>query len=307
MTEHHEGATLNIQGNYSENCPEWSHSYLVMDPEEHIAGAFSALWKEMGGQLTGVIKPGITPRKAKLFHSIESRTLAEVIRGMNKFSNNLMSRMLLLTLSAETRGAPASIAQGQSLIADWLDRSNLPSGLVRVSNGAGLARDAQLSAETIGRLLQIAFESPLMPEFMASLPIVGIDGTMRRRLRKSGLAGRAHIKTGSLNDVSSMAGYVQDRHNQRWVVTLIINHPGLQAWKGKQVQDAVLRWVYQGPKRVADETGLITEASVPECKGQQQTQSQAEESTDKSLSIPVQTKQQMLRTAAIEGNAPLDK
>lgn len=307
MTEHHQGATLKIKGSYSENCPEWSNHYLVMDPDDHIAGAFSALWKTIGGQISGVIKPGITPHKARLVHSIESRPLAEVIRGMNKFSNNLMSRMLLLTMSAETRGAPASIAQGQRLIADWLDRSKLPSGMVRVSNGAGLARDAQITAETIGRMLQRAFESPLMPEFMASLPIVGIDGTMRRRLRKTGLAGRAHIKTGSLNDVSSMAGYVQDRHNQRWVVTLIINHPGLQAWKGKQVQDAVLRWVYQGPKRVSDETGLITETSAPECNDQLQTQVHPEESADRLLSSAAQTGKQLLRTAAIDGNKHSDK
>ncbi len=307
FAEQKEGATLNIQGDYSGNCPEWSHAYLVMDPDDHIAGAFSALWKEMGGQLKGLIKPGSMPREAKLLHSIESRPLAEMIRGMNKFSNNLMSRMLLLTLSAETRGAPARIAQGQSLIADWLSRSKLPAAMVRVSNGAGLSRDAQLSAEIIGRLLQIAYESPLMPEFMGSLPIVGIDGTMRLRLRKSGLTGRAHIKTGSLNDVSSMAGYVQDRHNQRWVVTLIINHSGLQSWEGKQVQDAVLRWVYQGPERVSHETGVITEASAPECNGQLQTQIHSETTTEKFLSSPAQAEKQQLRTAAIEGNTPLDK
>ncbi|MEN8168147.1 MAG: D-alanyl-D-alanine carboxypeptidase/D-alanyl-D-alanine-endopeptidase, partial [Pseudomonadota bacterium] len=241
LSEHNAGATLNIQGNYSVNCPEWSNAYLVMDPAEHFAGAFRALWKEMGGELKGVIKPGLVPNHAKFFHQIQSRPLAEVIRDMNKFSNNLMSRMLLLTVSAETRGVPAKSAQGQSLIADWLDSWKLPSTKVLVSNGSGLARNAQISTEIIGRLLQTAFESPLMPEFIASFPIVGIDGTMRKRFRKTGLAGRAHIKTGSLNDVSSMAGYVQDQHNQRWVVTLIINHSGLAAWRGKQVQDAVLQ------------------------------------------------------------------
>lgn len=303
LSEHNDGATLNIQGNYSVNCPEWSNAYLVMDPAEHIAGAFSALWKEMGGQLKGVIKQGIAPRKAKPFHSIESRPLAEVIRGMNKFSNNLMSRMLLLTVSAETQGTPATIAQGQSLVADWLGRWKLPSAMVRVSNGAGLARDAQISAEIIGRLLQTAFQSPLMPEFMASLPIVGIDGTMRKRLRKTGLAGRAHIKTGSLNNVSSMAGYVQDQHNQRWVVTLIINHSGLAAWQGKQVQDAVLQWVYRSPERKTLGTGQIADRSMRECGDQLQTQVHSEKTTGGSLSHPVQAKQagkQQLRTAAIE-------
>ena len=104
------------------------------------------------------------PKQAKHIHSIESPPLAEIIRGINKFSNNLMSRMLLLTIAAETQGAPARITQSQGLIKDWLDSKQLPSSLVRVSNGAGLARDAQISAKIIGRLLQAAFESPVKPE-----------------------------------------------------------------------------------------------------------------------------------------------
>ena len=287
LSEHNDGARINIQGNYSKNCPEWSNTYLIMDPVEHIGGAFSALWKEMGGELKGSIKPGLVPSKAKRFHSIESRPLAEVIRGINKFSNNLMSRMLLLTVAAETRGAPAKTTHGQGLVTDWLKSWNLPSAMVRVSNGSGLSRDAQISAESIGHLLQAAFESPLMPEFTASLPIVGIDGTMRKRLRKTGLTGRARIKTGSLNDVSSMAGYVQDRNNQRWVVALLINHPGLEVLQGKQVQDAVLRWVYQGYERRAIDKGQIAGTKALECEDLQQIQ--------------------LLQTAAIESDKPLEQ
>lgn len=286
LSEHNDGASVNIQGNYSANCPEWSNAYLIMDPTEHIGGAFSALWNEMGGEFKGSIKPGLVPVKAKRFHSIQSRPLAEVIRGMNKFSNNLMSRMLLLTVAAETHGAPAKSSQGQGLITNWLNSWKLPSAMVRVSNGSGLSRDAQISAKIIGRLLQAAFESPLMPEFMASLPIVGIDGTMRQRLHKTGLAGRARIKTGSLNDVSSMAGYVQDQNNQRWVVTLLINHAGLAVWQGKQIQDAVLRWVYQGHERRALGTEKIADAK-------------AKESADQHI--------QLLQTAAIEDKKPLEK
>ena len=93
-------------------------------------------------------------------------------------------------------------------------------------------------------LLQ-AFASPVMPEFMASLPIAGVDGTMRRRLSDSPLSGRAHIKTGSLDDVSSMAGYVLDRNGRRWVVVLMLNHES-QAWRGRKIRDALLAWVYDG-------------------------------------------------------------
>ncbi len=267
LSEQQSSATLELQGEYSANCPEWSKTYLVMDPAEHLGGAFSALWKELGGELKGAVKAGLLPPRSKRFHSIESPPLAEVIRDMNKFSNNLMSRMLLLTVAAEGQGAPATASLGQGLIKAWLGKWQIPAGIVRVSNGSGLAREAQISTEIIGRMLQAAYASPLMPEFISSLPLVGIDGTMRKRLRNSELVGRAHIKTGTLNNVSAMAGYVQDHDNQRWVVALIINHQGLQSWQGKQVQDAVLRWVYQSPEQAPWGSSQIAAAAVMKCEG----------------------------------------
>jgi D-alanyl-D-alanine carboxypeptidase/D-alanyl-D-alanine-endopeptidase (penicillin-binding protein 4) len=266
LAEQPKGATLELQGEYAASCPEWNSTYLVMEPPEHIGGAFKAIWKELGGELKGSVKTGLLPQGSKRFHRIESATLAEVIRDMNKYSNNLMSRMLLLTVAAEHGVLPATAEGGQDLIKDWLRKWQLPSALVRVSNGSGLAREAQVSAEIVGRMLQAAYASPLMPEFISSLPLVGIDGTMRKRLRNTALVGRAHIKTGSLNNVSAMAGYVQDRHDQRWVVAIIINHKGLQSWRGKQVQDAVLRWVYQGPT-LKPVKGQITTAAVTNCEG----------------------------------------
>jgi D-alanyl-D-alanine carboxypeptidase/D-alanyl-D-alanine-endopeptidase (penicillin-binding protein 4) len=266
LAEQQNGASLELQGEYAASCPEWSKSYLVMQPTDHVGGAFSALWKELGGELKGSIKTAPLPSGSKRFHSIESPTLAEVIRNMNKYSNNLMSRMLLLTVTAEQGELPASPERALDLVKTWLGKWRLPSGLVKVSNGSGLARDAQISSEIIGRMLQAAYASPLMPEFIASLPLAGIDGTMRKRLRNTELVGRAHIKTGTLNDVSAMAGYVQDRQDQRWVVACIINHKGLQSWQGKQVQDAVLRWLYQGPD-TKPLKGQIATAALGKCEG----------------------------------------
>ena len=265
LSEQNSGATLELKGEYAASCPEWNSTYLVMDPAEHLGGAFKALWEELGGELKGRVKTGLLPSQSKRFHSIESPTLAEVIRDMNKYSNNLMSRMLLLTVAAESGSLPATQEQGQGLIKDWLRKWQLPAALVRVSNGSGLAREAQVSAELVGRMLQAAYASPLMPEYISSLPLVGIDGTMRKRLRKTDLVGRAHIKTGSLRDVSAMAGYVQDRNDRRWAVALIINHKGLQSWQGKQVQDAVLRWLYQG-QDIKPLKGRIATAALSKCE-----------------------------------------
>jgi D-alanyl-D-alanine carboxypeptidase/D-alanyl-D-alanine-endopeptidase (penicillin-binding protein 4) len=241
------GATVALKGSFSVDCPEWENTYLVMEPDTHVGGAFDALWRELGGEVDGIVKRGVKPQGAKLFHNTESPTLGEVIRGMNKYSNNLMSRLLMLTVAAEAYGAPGTLEKGRRAVEDWeRSKGHMFAGL-RVGNGSGLSRIARVSAADLGQMLLAAYHSPVMPEFMASLAIAGVDGTMRRRLRDSEVAGRGHIKTGSLNNVSAMAGYVLDRGNRRWAVALLINHPGLMHWQGRQIQDRLLRCIYDAP------------------------------------------------------------
>jgi D-alanyl-D-alanine carboxypeptidase/D-alanyl-D-alanine-endopeptidase (penicillin-binding protein 4) len=163
---------------------------------------------------------------------------------MNKFSNNLMSRHIFLTLGAERYGAPGTVEKARRTIGEWLvERLGHDAGIF-VDNGAGLSRRIRLTAAAVGQLLEAAHKSPLMPEFMSSLAIIGIDGTMRRRLRDTPLAGRGHIKTGSIDNVSSLAGYVVDRTGRRWIVVLMINPQGIN-WRGGSVQDAFLQWIYE--------------------------------------------------------------
>ena len=126
----------------------------------------------------------------------------------------------------------------------WLDLHGLQFPKLILDNGAGLSRKTRISAQEMGTLLRVAFDSPQMPEFISSLPIAAVDGTMRKRLREDRVGGRAHIKTGSLDDVSTMAGYVLGRSGHRYAVVAFINHQGVQSWQGKQVQDTLLRWVH---------------------------------------------------------------
>ncbi len=241
------GARVRLRGQYAAGCGERSYNRLVLDPEPHLAGAFTALWQALGGTLGGGWRVAEAGEGARLLVRQDSPPLGEVIRGMNKYSNNLMSRHLLLTMGAEAHGAPATPEKGRRALADWLRRADLSLPGLVVDNGSGLSRDARISAAGVGALLEAAFAGPHMADFMASLSVAGTDGTMRRRLRTGEVAGRARIKTGSLNNVNTMAGYVLDRRGRRWAVVLMINHRGLMAWQGKQAQDALLRWVHAGP------------------------------------------------------------
>ena len=161
---------------------------------------------------------------------------------MNKFSNNVMARQLFLTLAAEESGAPATSEGAQRAVKNWLAKKGLDFPELAIENGSGLSRSDRISAQSLTAMLVSAFRSPSMPELLASLPVVAVDGTMRRRLKNGAIAGQAHIKTGTLSDVRAIAGYVLDRNGRRHAVTLIINHPN--APQSQAAQDALLNWVY---------------------------------------------------------------
>jgi D-alanyl-D-alanine carboxypeptidase/D-alanyl-D-alanine-endopeptidase (penicillin-binding protein 4) len=154
-----------------------------------------------------------------------------------------MARQLLLTIAAETGGTPATPERGAAAIRGWLASKAIDAAPLIMENGSGLSRVERVSAGMMGRMLVAAYQSPVMPELISSLPLVAYDGTMRKRLTTQTVAGRAHIKTGSLNDVRAIAGYVLAASGKRYVVVCIINHANAGA--GQSAHDALLQWIYE--------------------------------------------------------------
>ena len=154
-----------------------------------------------------------------------------------------MARQLLLTLAAEKIGLPANEAKGMAAVTAWLVQKNLHFDELRLENGSGLSRTERISAQHLGQLLVSAYHSPIMPEFMASFSIAGLDGTAQKRLIGSDMVGRAHLKTGSIDGVSAIAGYVLDSQNKRHVLVMLVNDK--KAGAGKNAQDALIKWVHQ--------------------------------------------------------------
>ena len=183
------------------------------------------------------------PAAARLLARSESPALAEVVREINKYSNNVMARQLYLTLGAEAAKRPARIEDADAAVRDWLARKELRMPELVIENGAGLSRSDRIGAENLGRLLAAAFASPVMPEFVASLPLAGIDGTMKKRLSGNGVAGQAHIKTGYLDGARALAGYVLDRRGKRTIVVFLAHQTN--AGPTKAAQDALLACVYE--------------------------------------------------------------
>ncbi len=234
---------LTLSGSYPVACGEKSLSLGVLSHPLFVLGVFRQLWQELGGSFPGRLRDGTAPADARLVSSIASPSLAEVVRDINKFSNNVMARQLFLTLGAEAVHGAASPADAERAVRAWLARKQLNFPELVLENGSGLSRRERLSAGSLARLLALAWASPLMPEFVASLPLAAVDGTMKKRLRQNGAAGQAHIKTGSLDGVKTIAGYVQDREGKWQIVVFLINHANAAA--AQEAQDALLQWVYQ--------------------------------------------------------------
>jgi len=228
-----------FRGAYPLSCGEQLWHLSLLDHGRYFAAAFGALWSNAGGTWSGRLREGSVPADARRIALHESAPLAEVIRDVNKFSNNVMARQVYLTLGTDGGRAPATPARAEAAIRAWLDSRGLAMPELVLENGAGLSRIERVSAGSLARLLRHAFAGPLMPELMASLPLAGVDGTMRKR---NGAAGAAHVKTGLLADVRAVAGYVHAASGRRYVVVAFINHPN--ARNGQAAHDALLQWVH---------------------------------------------------------------
>jgi D-alanyl-D-alanine carboxypeptidase/D-alanyl-D-alanine-endopeptidase (penicillin-binding protein 4) len=239
------GVGVSFRGGFAASCGEktWHVHPHQMTQNQYFGMVFSQLWRDLGGTLSGAVKNGNLPQDARLLAEWVSPTLSEVIRDMNKFSNNVMARQLFLALSADNPAVPATPQRSAQLIKAWLAGKGIDAPELVLENGSGLSRRERIAAGTMGRMLLAAFQSPLMPEFIASMPLAGLDGTMRKRLNGQGVAGHAHIKTGSLQEVRTLAGYVQAVSGKYYAVVCLINHRNAAA--GQAAQDALLQWVYE--------------------------------------------------------------
>lgn len=228
-----------FRGSYPLSCGEKVWHVSALGTAQYAEAVFRSLWESSGGTWRGRVREGSVPPEVRRLAQHESRPLAEVIRDINKYSNNVMARQLFLTIGAEASRRPANTERAQRAVGEWLMSKGLDRREFVLENGAGLSRVERLTPAGLARLLQGAFATALMPEFMSSLPIVGVDGTMRRR---QGAAGSAHIKTGLLADTRAIAGYVLAASGRRYAVVAFINHANAGA--GQPALDALLNWIY---------------------------------------------------------------
>lgn len=228
-----------LAGSYPSACGERRWSTAPADPQGFAARAIEGMWRALGGTLTGVVRDGQVPDQLQPVFSSTSPTLAEVIRDINKYSNNVMAQQVLLTLGREQTGT-GTLQSARAVLDDWWRAHGGASAELVMDNGAGLSREGRVGAWALARLLQQAWASPVMPELLASLPIIGVDGTLKRSQGRA--HGAAHLKTGSLRDAAALAGYVQGASGRRYVLVALVNSPNAVA--ARPALDALVDWVW---------------------------------------------------------------
>ena len=237
------GRRLVLSGTLPAACGPRTWSAAPLPPAEFGIALVAALWSEVGGHLGGSVRAGVRPASGtQPLFSDDSPPLAEIIRDMNKWSSNVIARQLLASLGTAHQDAADMVVGGARVASAQLAAAGIATEGLVIDNGSGLSRIERIRADSLGRMLVAAWQRPWMPEYIAALPMAGVDGTARRRLAGSPANGQAHIKTGTLNGVRAIGGYLLDRNGHRHAVVMMVNHP--EAHNSAAAQDALLEWLW---------------------------------------------------------------
>jgi D-alanyl-D-alanine carboxypeptidase/D-alanyl-D-alanine-endopeptidase (penicillin-binding protein 4) len=242
-----------LHGTFPKNCIQ-SYSINVVDRQEYVDRLFRATWKRLGGTISGTTIEGATPPASRQLAAHLSRTLPEIVRDTNKPSDNLLARLIFLSLGAleadpalgsrpQAGGAETTLSRSDAAVRNWMRAHGINDAGLVLENGSGLSRTERITPIQMGGLLLAGLHSPWAPEFQSSIPIVAVDGTMRRRLHGSPAAGRARMKTGTLSNVVALAGYVPDATGKPLVVVAFVNSNLAGNGRGRAVVDSLVDWV----------------------------------------------------------------
>lgn len=235
-------AAATFPGSYARSCGVREWNVALLDLPTYVHGMFRAYFAEAGGDFGGAVRDGRAPL-GKPFAVLESPPLYDVVRDVNKLSNNVMARQLFLTLATTASPLPATPDKAADAVQRWLAQRKLTMPGFTVENGSGLSRVERVTAGGLARLLAAADASAVRDEFATSLAVAATDGTLERRMMQAHAAGRALLKTGSLEGVRTLAGYVIDANGTRWILVALVNHPN--ASRATPALDYLTEWVFR--------------------------------------------------------------
>ena len=229
-------------GSFPLKCGPKDYFYTSLSADQYLQVVFADMWKKAGGTWKGKVVQGKLPDDSddyKVLASSYSEPLTKLVYNMNKYSDNIIARQLFLALAKTQKDEPKNLEGARAAVYEWAASLKIPPSSLKIDNGSGLSRTTAISTDAFVTVLKHMWNAPQMPEFVSSLPISGVDGTMRKRHVAQ---GSAHVKTGYIQNVRSIAGYVQTKSGERYAVAAIVNGPS--AVNSIPVMDAVISWVY---------------------------------------------------------------
>lgn len=236
-------ASASFTGTYPKDCGEQSWYVSLFDPGGLLAGSFARLWRDAGGTWSGAMKDGVTPKNARVLHTHTSAPLASMVTDINKFSNNVMARQLLLTIDGELSKRPAQAKRAARSIREWARTRGFDLPDLVVENGSGLSRVERVSAQSMAKILEYGLTARFASDFVSSLPLAATDGTLSKRFVNQLAEGSAYLKTGTLTGVKALAGYLLLPGDRKMIFAAFVNHGNAEA--GQRALDAAVDWVYQ--------------------------------------------------------------
>lgn len=249
VTHQAQGVDVVLQGGFPRQCSV--RAWLNLIERDRLAElTFQALWARLGGTWSGKVREGLTPAQARVVATHEGPLWRELIRPINKRSDNAYTRLLYLTLgtqpglSGPVGPASTTAARAEQAVREWLTEHRISHETLVLDNGSGLSRTERLSARLLAQVLKTTLEGPHAPDLLMSLPIAGVDGAMKLRLQSSVAAQWSRLKTGALNDVVSVAGVVYDAQRRPHIVVAMVHHP--EARRARAALDALIDWVARG-------------------------------------------------------------
>lgn len=235
---------VTFQGSYPARCGKQTLQLSAWSANEYGTKVLSHILHEVGIEWNGVAKDGSLQANATLILKEESEPLSQMVTLINKYSNNPMARQLFLTLSfadGDGEAKPATLARARGVLNRWVGSTGAKVKEIYIDNGSGLSEKTKISAENLGKILSYGARSAYAAEFISSLPLAGIDGTMKKRAIAGGVA---HVKTGRTRNVRSIAGFIKDKKGRDWTIVVMINTD--QVADTENAIDDLLRWVARG-------------------------------------------------------------
>ena len=239
-----DAAEVSFGGSFPAACGERDWYVALLDHPHYVLAMFAHYWKEAGGSFTGGVRDGKAPAQAKPLATLQSPPLYDTVRDINKLSNNVMARQVFLTLATTLHAPPATTAGAAAAVRHWLAQQKLRFPELVMENGSGLSRRERISAQSMAQLLLAADASKLRGDFVSSLAVAATDGTLRQRFTDDDVADRALLKTGTLEGVRALAGYVYAADGRRYVVVCLVNHPN--AARAQPALDMLVERIYAG-------------------------------------------------------------